>query len=205
MRLIPSLFATGAMLVSTNVTAETALSELPSGTYTLDKTHASLIWKVSHLGLSDYVARFTDFDATIQLDTQDPTKSSVTATINPASVETDYPNPEKEDFDAKLRSEEWLNTSAFPKITFTSTKLVKEDDDEGELTGELTFLGVTKTITLEVELEGATTKHPFAQKAALGFSASGTIKRSEFGFDTYIPTIGDEVEIEINAEFMQAE
>lgn len=178
-------------------------SELPSGNYSLDKTHASLIWKVSHVGLSDYTARFTDFDADINYNPEDPTLSSVTVTINPMSIETDYPNAEEKDFNAKLATgEEWFNAENFPEITFTSTKItMNEGDNTGKMRGDLTFLGVTKPVTLDVTFNGGYLEKPFAGVPAMGFSATGMIDRSEWGFDTYEPGIGGDVEILIETEF----
>ncbi len=180
----------------------TKLSGMPGGLYKLDKAHASLTWKVSHLGLSDYTARFTDFDIDLYLDSQDPIRSRVRATIDPTSIETDYPNPEKKDFDAQLVNDAgWFNATQFPKIIFTSTKVEKTGDNTGKMTGDLEFLGVKKPVTLDVTFNKALGNHPFANKPAIGFSATGSLKRSDFGMNTYIPQIGDEVEIIIEAEF----
>ena len=180
----------------------TPLSEMPAGKYVVDKSHASLTWEVSHLGLSDYTARFNDFDAEIMLDPQNPANSSVTATISPLAIETDYPNPEKEDFDKKLAtSESWFNVGEFPEIKFVSREIEITGENTGIITGDLTLLGVTKPVELEVEFNGAYAEKPFAKVPALGFSADAEISRSEWGFDTYVPMIGDEVEIDIEAEF----
>jgi polyisoprenoid-binding protein YceI len=180
------------------------IAAIPSGDYTLDPTHASLTWKVNHLGLSNYTARFTKFDAKIHFDGTDPTKSTLTATVDPASIKTDYPTPEKEDFDAKLRGAEWLNTTTFPTISYVSTRIEKISDTTGKIHGNLTFLGVTKPITLDAVFVGGMTSHPFTKAPAMGFSASTTLKRSDFGFSTYVPMIGDEVKIQIEAEFFKA-
>ena len=201
------LTAAAATALSFNAAyAQTPLAEMPSGTYTLDKTHASLTWKVSHLGLSNYTARFTNFDATIELNPTEPTKSSVTATIDPTSIETDYPHPEKKDFDKKLiEKEEWFNAGKFAEISFTSTSLTKTGENTGKLMGDLTFLGETNPVTLDVTFNKALAVQPFAQKPALGFSATGSLKRSEWGMNTYVPNIGDNVDIIIEAEFFKAE
>lgn len=185
------------------------LSDLPSGTYKLDPTHASVTWKVSHMGLSRYTARFTKFDATLDLDTKSPEKSKVDVTLDPSSLKTDYPNPEKVDFDKELTGKDWMNTAEFPEVKFVATKLVKTGKDKagneiGKMTGDLTFLGVTKPLTLDVVLVGATVAHPMTKGAALGFSASGVLKRSEWGFSKYVPMIGDDVTLQIEAEFQKA-
>jgi polyisoprenoid-binding protein YceI len=192
-----------AMLLFYNANDSIAKTiKMPAGVYQLDKSHASLIWKVSHLGLSDYTARFTSFDATVTLDPNDISQSEVSATIDPLSVKTDYPTPEKKDFDKVLATDEkWFNANVFPTIKFVSTAIVINDDNSGTLTGNLTFLGVTKPITLDVKLNGMLTKQPFSKLPTLGFSASGVVKRSDWGLDTYVPLIGDDVAIMLELEF----
>jgi len=182
-----------------------ALSPVMSGPYEMDKTHASLTWKVQHMGLAYYTARFTDFDVDLNFDASQPEKSTLVAVINPASVRTDYPYPEKEDFDKTLADDaKWFNAGAFPKITFTATEITLTSDHTGSVTGDLNFLGVTKPVTLDVTLDGSHEKRPFAGVPALGFSARTTIKRSDWGLKTYAPNIvGDDVQIIIEAEFMK--
>lgn len=179
----------------------TPLAEMPAGLYTADPTHTSVTFKVSHIGLSNYTARFAKADAELTLDPADPIKSTLKATIDPASVRTDYPTPEEKDFDKKLAQDaEWFNAGKFPAITFTSTRIEKTGDKTGKITGDLTFLGVTKPVTLDVVFNGAYAKAPFSEVPALGFSATTTIKRSEWGFDTYVPNIGDDVQVLIETE-----
>jgi polyisoprenoid-binding protein YceI len=181
--------------------ANAAELSVPSGTYQLDKTHASVVWKVSHLGLSNYTARFTSIDATIELDAANVANSKVSVTIDPASVRTDYPFPEKENFDAKLAGEGWLNAAAFPEISFTSTNIEVTGDNTAKITGDLSFLGQTKPFTLDVTLNAAT-EHPMAKKPALGFSATGSLDRTEFGFNTLAGPIGTQVTVAVEAEFL---
>lgn len=183
---------------------DVSYTDLPAGIYELDHAHASIVWKVSHLGLSDYTARFTDFDATYDFNPENPEASVVTVTIDPRSIETDYPNAEEKDFNAKLADgEEWFNSSEFPVIRFQSTKLELTGENTGVLTGDLSFLGVTKPLSLDVTLNGVMSEHPFAKKPVKGFSASGTLKRSDWGMTALVPNIGDEVELLIEAEFLK--
>lgn len=185
---------------------KTDIAAMPAGLYKLDKTHASIVWKVNHLGLSDYTARFTKFEADLRLNPTNLESSKIIVNIDPTSIKTDYPEPEKKDFDAQLINDAgWFNAAQFPKITFTSTKVEKTGDDTGKVTGDLTFMGVTKPVTLDVKFNAALGNHPFANKPAVGFSATGTIKRSDFGMTKYIPQIGDEVKLLIEVEFMYAE
>lgn len=180
----------------------TEYPQMPAGTYIVDKTHASLTWKVSHLGLSNYTARFKTFDAEFQFDPNSPEKSTLHASINPLSIETDYPYSEDKDFNKELSTGEgWFNANKFPTITFNASKVELTDQKHGKIHGELTFLGVTKPLTLNVTLNNATEKQPFSRKPTFGFSATTKLQRSEWGMDAYLPNIGDEVTVQIEAEF----
>ncbi len=205
--LIAGLMSTtfsGVTIDSSFAATVTPIEEMQAGVYKLDDTHASLTWRVSHLGLSNYTARFTKFDADLTFDPTNPENSKVVAIIDPTSIETDYPNAEEKDFDKKLvEGEEWFNAPKFASIKFESTKIVKSSDSTGKMHGDLTFLGIKKPVTLDVKFNNAMEFQPFSKKPTLGFSANGTIKRSEWGFDTYVPNIGDEVEIIIEAEFVK--
>lgn len=184
------------------VFAKSPFNDMPQGEYRVDLSHASIVWKVSHLGLSDYVARFTNFDASIQYNPNNITKSKVTASIDPMSIQTAYPNAADKDFDKILATEKgWFNASKFTSIDFVSTSIQMVDDKNGVMEGDLSFLGVTKPVTLDVRFNGAMTRQPFSGKPTMGFSATTTIKRTDFGMSKYVPSIGDEVEVMIEGEF----
>lgn len=184
----------------------TDLQGMPGGMYKLDKTHASLTWKVSHLGLSDYTARFTKFDAEINLNPTNLQTSKVSASIDPTSIKTDFPYTDKKDFDAQLVNDtQWFNATQFPKIIFRSNKIDITGNDTATMTGTLDFLGTKKPLSLDVTFNKALGNHPFKNKPAIGFSAIGSLKRSDFGMNTYIPQIGDNVDLIIEAEFIYAE
>jgi polyisoprenoid-binding protein YceI len=199
---IVSLLALFA-LTSVGYAADSTI-HAPKGTYKLDPTHASLTWRVNHMGLSNYTARFTVMDATLDFDPADVTGSKLTATVDPTSVETDYPNPETEDFDHKLQKDEkFFNADKFSEIKFVSTKVERAGDNKAKLYGNLTLLGKTKSIVLDVTYNGSMKEHPYAKAGAIGFSATGAIKRSEWGMDYGIPHVGDEVQLLIEAEFFE--
>lgn len=189
--------------------AEAPAVTAPAGPYELDLGHSSLIFRVNHVGVSNYTARFTDFDAQLQFDPANPERTSVTAVINPASIETDYPDP-KTDFDGLLRGKDFLAAEAFPQMTFRSTKVERTGPRTARITGDLTFRGVTRPVTLEATFNGG---YPAGgvdpTGARIGFSARGGLKRSEFGMKTGIPApgsqmgVGDLVEVIIEAEFIQ--
>lgn len=199
-------FITTAALAFLAITATPALAQgapidAPAGEYTLDKTHASVTWKVKHLGLSNYTARFASFDAVLMLDPKTPTKSTISLTIDPKSVKTDFPFPEKEDFD-KVIAEKFLMAGEHPTITFQSTGLKATGAKAGKLTGNLTLMGVTKPVTFDVVLNGAMV-HPFRKIPVVGFTATGSFKRSDFGSTVLQGPVGDEITVIVEAEFFK--
>ncbi len=201
MKLMSALvLAAGLAFAALPANAQLA-TDAPAGTYTIDPTHASLTWKVSHMGLSNYTARFTKLDATLKFDPAKPETSTLTATVDPASIKTDYPFVEKENFDKVLfESAKWFNGNINKTITFKSTAVKMTGAKTADVTGDLTLLGVTKPVTLKVAFNGGMASHPMAKKPAIGFSATGTLKRSEFGMTNALPFIGDDVTLLIETE-----
>jgi polyisoprenoid-binding protein YceI len=185
------------------VLAKSAFNDMPSGGYKVDLTHASIVWKVSHLGLSNYVARFGEFDVTIDYNASNIEKSQVTASIDPMSIQTAYPNADEKDFDNILATEKgWFNAGQFPRINFVSTSIDMTTESTAVMKGKLTFLGVSKEVVLDVVFNGAMTMQPFTRKPTMGFSATTSITRSEFGMTKYLSAVGDKVDIMIEGEFV---
>jgi polyisoprenoid-binding protein YceI len=174
-----------------------APAQVPAGQYKLDKNHASVTFKIRHMGMSNYTARFATLDATLDYDPKDVTKSRVEATIDSNSIRTDYPDVAKVDFDRELAGEMFLDAGKYPQMR-------KAGDRTGIMTGDLTLHGVTKPVTLNVTFNGGYVSAPMMKIPAMGFSATGTIKRSDFGITKGIPMVGDEVQILIEAEFHKA-
>ena len=186
---------------------EPSTAPLPAGTYKLDPAHASLLFRVDQLGMSHFTARFTRFDAELTLDPANPGASSVTATIDPRSLETHYPDPSY-DFDGKLQGPEWLDAGQFPQITFRSTTVEPTGPRTARVTGDLALHGVTAPVELDVTFNGGYAAFSLDPSGSrIGFSAKGSLLRSTFGVAFGIPapgsTIGvsDAVEIIIEAEF----
>ncbi|WP_395340840.1 YceI family protein [Ningiella sp. W23] len=199
----------GALAVTSCVSwvfAKSPFNDMPKGNYELDLSHASIVWKVSHLGLSDYVARFANFDASIEFDAMNVEKSVVRASIDPMSIQTAYPNADEKDFDKVLATEKgWFNASEFPSIDFVSTDIEMTGDSTAVMTGDLSFLGTSLPVVLDVTFNGAMQRQPFSGKPTMGFSATTTIERSKWGMTKYVPNIGDAVEIMIEGEFAKAD
>lgn len=186
--------------------------QVPSGDYAMDPTHASLRFEILHLGLAEYNARLTKFDAKLKVDGANPSASSLSFTADAASVRTDYAgnfqathkgSPYKT-WDEAL-AKQFLGLEKQPQITFTSTSFTQDGGNKGTLKGDLSIGGVSKPATFTVELSGQAAEHPFTKAPALGFEAEGTIKRSDYGIATegfLNGALGDEIEIEFNGEFM---
>jgi polyisoprenoid-binding protein YceI len=204
----PSLTANEpAAATASKAPAAPVANDAPAGAYTLDKAHASLLFRVDHLGFSMYTARFKQFDAKLQFDPANIPASSVTVTIDPASIETDFPDPATHDFNAQLRSEQWLDTARHPQMTFRSTNVEMTSPNAMRIQGELTLRGITRPMTLDATFNGGYPGHPMDPNARIGFSAHGFLNRSEFGMGFGVPEpgskfgVGDRVEVIVEAEF----
>ena len=171
-------------------------ADVPAGTYVLDRQHASIIAKVPHMGLSDYVVRFNTFDASFTYDPRNPTASTVKVTIDVNSIDVGDPA-----LSAKF-AKEFLAGDEHPTATFVATELKAIDATRGYMKGDLTLRGVTRPVTLNVAFDGYTSTALAGTR--VGFSAAGQIDRTEFGSTFLSPEIvGDEVDIFIEAEFLK--
>ena len=184
-----------------NLAMADELSAMPSGKYAVDPSHASIVFKIDHLGFSTYVGRFTEFAADLSLDSQNFSNSSVAVEVKIDSITTNYPFPEKEDFDKKL-SEQWFKSNEFPNMSYVSKSVSPLTDGTAEVQGELTMIGETLPVTLNIVLNKAAVKHPLSRKPTIGFSAKTKIDRTAWGLKNYAPKLGAEVFIEIEGEFV---
>jgi polyisoprenoid-binding protein YceI len=178
------------------LSAATMLGGAPAraADYTIDPTHTHFLFMVDHLGFSKMIGLFTGITGTFSFDPANVAASKVKVTIKTDSLSTQF-GPR----DADLKGADWFNVTEFPEMTFTGTSYAKTDEHTGTITGNLTLLGVTKPVTLDVTFNKAGVR-PTDKKQAAGFSATGKFKRSDFGMKTYIPYIGDEVAVIIETE-----
>jgi polyisoprenoid-binding protein YceI len=180
--------------------------DVPAGDYKIDKPHTTLLFRVNHLGFSHYTARFRRVDAQLRFDPRNLTATQLTATVDARSIETDYPDP-KYDFNGELQGEPFLNAAKFPAITFRTTQVEDLGNNALRVHGDLTLRGVTRPIVLDATYNGGYVGHPMDPTARVGFSAHGTLRRSEFGISGGIPAagtnlgVGDQVAIVIESEF----
>lgn len=180
----------------------TPVENMPSGLYKLDKTHASLTWRVKHLGLSYYTARFTQFEANLKMDVKSPASSHLIVTLCVMCLKTDFPFAAELDFDEVLASgKEWLNGERYPEMSFQSKRIEITGKHTAKVHGDLTMLGKTHPLMLNVTFNGAYQKKFLTNVPTLGFSATATLNRSDWGLTTLIPIVSDQVDIIIEAEF----
>ncbi|HUZ11414.1 MAG TPA: YceI family protein [Caulobacteraceae bacterium] len=191
-----SLAAIALVVPLAATAASQNVADLRSGHYVLDPRHSSLIARVSHMGVSLYTLRFDALSATFDYDAAHPQAAKVQASVDPASLDVgaDY---------SKAFAQEFLSVDKFPAATFVSTDVHEGAGDAGTMTGDLTLMGVTRPVTFDVTFVGAGHEPlplPFGQEAA-GFTAVATIKRSDFGSVFLSNFVGDDVTLEIDAEF----
>lgn len=163
-------------------------------TYKIDANHTDVVAGWSHFGFSNPVAHFGQVDGSITYDPAKPSASSVEVTIPLAGL-----NSHVAAFDEHLRSEDFFDAAKYPTITFKSTKVEAAGDKKLKVSGDLTVHGVTKPVVLDVTINKVG-EQPMAKRAAAGFDASTTIKRSDFGIAKYVPNVSDEVTIHITTE-----
>ncbi|KAA1057132.1 YceI family protein [Azospirillum argentinense] len=166
--------------------------------YKLDPAHTAVVFIVDHLGFSKAVGSFNTVAGELAFDKDAADKSSLSVTIDTASIDTNHAKR-----DEHLKSPDFFNVKEFPKLTFKSTKIEKTGDKTGKLHGDLTLLGVTKPVVLDVTFnkDGVS---PASKQETVGFSARGTIKRSDFGMKYGVPNIGDDIQIIIESEAVKA-
>ncbi len=162
--------------------------------YALDKEHTNILFHINHLGFSEMVGLMTSYDGSFRFDPRHPKDSKVDVTISPAGIHTS-----SKKLDEVLQGTQWFNTAKFPTIHFVSAAIKVTDDHDGDVTGNLTLLGVTKPVVLHVHFNKADF-FPMTGEFKAGFSATATLKRSDFGMTSYLNMIGDKVRIEIQTE-----
>ena len=172
-------------------------AEVRAGDYRLDSSHGRITWEVDHLGFSKYVGQFVNVQAQLKLDPANPTNSSLTATVPIADVA-----PNDDALKRHLLNADFFEVEKYPTATFTSTRIVIDNDDpnEADVYGNLTIKGVTKEVKIEVEFNQAGTMR---NQYRAGFDGELKIKRSDFGITYGLPMLGDEVEMHIEGEFIQ--
>lgn len=171
--------------------------QAPAGSYSLEPRHSQLLFAIPHLGITDYFGRFDKMSGTLNWNPGAPEKSSVSITIDLTSVDT----PSRE-LVGELMSASVFNATSFSTATFKSTAVTKTGAGTGTIAGDLTIRGVTKPVTLDVVF-GGVTQDPFSGADDIGFHATATVKRTDFGITGMVweNIVGDDVKLTIEAMF----
>jgi polyisoprenoid-binding protein YceI len=161
--------------------------------YTLDPTHSYVLWHISHFDFSHPSGKWMVSGA-LTWDDANPQNDKVEVTVPIADLVTGIPK-----LDEHLKSADFFDVAKFPTATFVSDKVEVTGKDTAKVSGTLTLHGISKPITLNIKLN-KTGISPITQKPTLGFSGTAVLKRSDFGITKYLPGLGDEVPLEIEAE-----
>ncbi len=190
MRRLLAAAAFAAALATTPLAAQAA-------DFTIDKTHSHVVFLIDHLGYAKLMGQFTDFAGTLSFDPANVGASKLNVTIKTESIQTQLAERDKH-----LKSADFFNATEFPEIKFVGKTFTKKDDKSGTIAGDLTLLGVTKPVTLDVAFNKLG-PNPLDKINSVGFSAKTSLKRSDFGMKTFLPAIGDDVAISIEIEGKQ--
>ena len=163
--------------------------------YTLDPSHSQVVFSYNHLGFSTTYGMFSGFEGEIMFDAEDPSASSVNVSMPVMSMFTGWEKREEH-----FMSDDFFGASEGDMVTFTSTGIEVTGDNTANITGDLTMNGVTKSVVLDTTLNQKADAHPMNNKPWLGFDASTTLLRSDFGVDKFAPYVSDEVEVKISIE-----
>lgn len=162
--------------------------------YKFDTVHSQVIFFVEHMGFAKSEGEFLDFDGDLYIDRDNLANSSVNVVVKTASVDMDDTK-----WDDHLKNADFFNVTEFPVMTFKSKEVVLTGENSADIHGDLTILGITKPLVLHT-VHNKTGENPYSKKKQVGFSATGVVKRSEYGMDYGIPNVGDEAELRIEVE-----
>ncbi|NOT87069.1 MAG: polyisoprenoid-binding protein [Lysobacter sp.] len=163
-------------------------------TYKIDANHTDVVASWSHFGFSNPIAHFGKVDGSITYDPANVGASKVEVTIPLSGLDSHVP-----DFDAHLRSADFFDAEKFPAVTFKSTSVKAAGKGKLKVTGDLTIKGITRPVVLDVTIN-KTGVQPMAKRDAAGFSATTTVKRTDFGLGLYAPNVSDQVKLSITTE-----
>jgi polyisoprenoid-binding protein YceI len=184
------------LAVSAAQAGESGLSSAKPGTYKVESYHTQVEFSLSHFGFTNYSGLFSGATGTLRLDPAKLGTSKLDISIPVESITTTVSKLTDE-----LKGDKWFDTAKFPQATFVSTQVLPTADG-ANVTGNLTLHGITKPVVLHVRFIGAGV-NPLDKAYTVGFEATGTIKRSDFGVTTYLPAVGDEVQLTIAGAFEQ--
>ena len=185
--------------LSLTLAASSALAAAPadvkSGTYKVEAGHTQVDFSVLHFGFTYYSGQFSNVSGSLKLDAAHPSASKLSVTIPVSSVSTSSTVLTDE-----LKNNEWFDAAKYPDATFVSTQVSPAGAEDAVVSGNLTLHGITKPVVLHVHFVGAGV-NPMDKAYTVGFQATGTIHRSDFGVKKYVPYVSDDVNLTIAGAF----
>lgn len=195
--LASALFAVAAPTVA-QLPGAPDKARVAAGTYTVDTAHTQVAWRVNHMGFSMLDGLFGATGGSATIDPKNPAASKVAIDFNIADSLT-VTSPR---FAGHLKSKDFFDVATYPTAKFVSTRITPAGD-HWTMTGNLTIKDQTKPVQLTVRFMGAG-QNPMDKKANVGFTATGSILRSDFGLGFAAPVVSDKVDLTINAAFVGA-
>jgi polyisoprenoid-binding protein YceI len=199
MRLSFAALAVTALMAAASPAMAQMASKNPAavkaGTYKIDPYHTQVIFTLSHFGFTEFSGMFGNASGSLALNPARPAADRLDVTIPVNSVMTTVPA-----LTTELNNNQWFDTTKYPTATFTSTKVIRTGKTTATIDGNLTLHGVTRPIVLKARFIG-TGINPIDKADTVGFSATGVVKRSEFGVKAYVPMVGDAVTLTLAGAF----
>lgn len=181
--------------IAQDARAPAVATAIKAGSYKVDPGHTQIVFSVLHFGFTNYSGLFSGVSGTLQLDPANPGASKLNVSVPIDSVQTTSSK-----LDGELKGADWFDGAKFPAATFVSTSVTPGGNNSASITGDLTIRGVTKPVTLKAQFVGGGV-NPLSKVDTVGFEATGTIKRSDFGVSKYVPLVGDNVTVTIAGAF----
>lgn len=197
--LVSLIRANGGLLLASAQTdsGQLDLSAIPSGLYRLDSDHAYMTFSYDHQSFSRPQLRFDRFSASLNFDAENPETSDVRVEVDVSSL-----NSGSAALDQELRSENFFDSLNHPRIGFRATEIEMDAWGHAEVTGEIEIKGRKGILVLDAQLNNAGL-NPQTNMYTLGVSLTGSLSRTAWGMDQLVPRVGDEIQIRIEAEFVQ--
>ncbi len=199
--LLATVFATAALAQAPKDPLDYLVKDpakVPAGAYVIEPAHTRVMFGVMHKGFTLYYGQFSNVSGTMSLDPKALAASKFDISVPTATVSTT-----NSVLDGELRDPMWMDAAKYPTITFKSKSVKSTGPSTADVTGDFTFHGVTKPLTLKVKFNAAG-PDPMSHKYTVGFGVTGRIKRAEYNFATEEPILGDDVDLIISAAFVKA-
>lgn len=183
-----------SVAIALSLASVTTLAMAKPLTYQIDPTHTATVFTWDHFGFSMPSGNFSNIQGVIQVDNTKPANSAVQVMIPLSSINTNVTA-----LDEHLKGADFFDAEKYPTMSFKSTKVQPVSKNKYKITGDLTIKNVTKSVVLDAVLNKQA-EHPMKKVPTIGFNATTSFKRSDFGVGAYVPNVGDKITVNITTE-----